>query len=291
MLLDVKSTFREVDTLLPVIFMSGGTSLSNFAGNKKECPLNMTIGNQSTNICQMPLTCRIVMVALLTIQLKNRNIPLHRVDQQQQSNREPCTKYSGGYSWVSHLNNIPVLRESITMFSVQMATSGVANRFQQQGLQIAQSIVTYIISSSMSGFGMSVHRLNFKIMSLLTNNTLVWITTYIERSAMPTTRQPMTNTHRGMFSQDSNCLDIFPVLGTTSRSLTFSVQCSSACLTTCRSGFSISVRRTNGSPSTMQSVYAYLVSTTSHQDISLISKCLNGMGRRWRKWAGTWLEL
>jgi len=39
-----------------------------------------------------------------------------------------CTNYSGGYSSHSALNIIPVLGGGITIFSVQMATSGVANR-------------------------------------------------------------------------------------------------------------------------------------------------------------------
>jgi hypothetical protein len=38
-------------------------------------------------------------------------------------------KYSGGYASHSPLNKIPALGAGITTFSVQMATSGVANRF------------------------------------------------------------------------------------------------------------------------------------------------------------------
>jgi hypothetical protein len=38
-------------------------------------------------------------------------------------------KYFGGHSTLSLLNKIPAPRADITMFSVQMATSGVANRF------------------------------------------------------------------------------------------------------------------------------------------------------------------
>ena len=98
------------------------------------------------------------------------------------------------------------------MFSVQMATSGVANWFWQHGLQIVQSIATYIISSGMSVFGASVQRTNLEIMSLLTSNTPGGITTYIERSAMPTPRQPMPNSRHAMFTEDSMCFDIFPVL-------------------------------------------------------------------------------
>jgi hypothetical protein len=74
-----------------------------------------------------------------------------------------------------------------------MATSGIANWLEQHSLQIALSIATYIISSGMSVFDASVQRMNLEIMSLLTSNTPGRITTYIERSAMQTPRQPMPN--------------------------------------------------------------------------------------------------
>jgi hypothetical protein len=55
--------------------MSHGTHLSNVAGDKKEWPVYMTIGNLSSKIRRMPSTLSIVMVALLPIRIKNRNIP------------------------------------------------------------------------------------------------------------------------------------------------------------------------------------------------------------------------
>jgi len=201
------------------------------------------------------------------------------------------TKYSGGYSSHSPLNKIPALGAGTTTFSVQMASSAVANRFQQHGLQIVQSIATYIISSGMSALGASVQRPNLEIICILTRNTAGGITTYIERSAMPTPRQRMPNSGRAMFTEDSTCFDIFPVLWAFSRSPTSSIQCRSACLTTSRSGFSTSWRRTNSSTSTMESSYPCLLTTTSHQKISHMRMFLYGMGRRWRKWAGTCLEL
>ena len=79
---------RVGDTLVPVIFMSDGTHLSNFAGDKKEWPVYMTIGNLSSKIRQMPSTHSVVMVALLPIPIKNRNIPQKRLDEQRQTNRE-----------------------------------------------------------------------------------------------------------------------------------------------------------------------------------------------------------
>ena len=76
------------DTLVPLIFMSDITHLSNFAGDKKECPVYMTIGNLSSEIRQTPSTHSVVMVALLPIPIKNRNIPQKRLDERWQLNRE-----------------------------------------------------------------------------------------------------------------------------------------------------------------------------------------------------------
>jgi len=199
-------------------------------------------------------------------------------------------KYFGGYSSLSPLNKIPALRVGITTFSEQMATSGVGNRFSQHGLQIAQSIATYIISSGMSVYGVSVQRTNLEIMSHLTSHTPSRITTYIERSAMPTLRQLMPNSCRAMFTEDSTCFNIFPVLWATCRSPTCSIDSKSACLTF-RSGFSTSRRRMNSPTSTMQSGYPCLLTTTWQQKMSHMRKFLNGMGRRWRKWAVTCFEL
>ena len=54
MLTDIKSRLRVGDTQVPLIFMSDGTHLSNFVGDKKEWPVYMTIGYLSSKICQMP---------------------------------------------------------------------------------------------------------------------------------------------------------------------------------------------------------------------------------------------
>jgi len=48
----------------------------------------MTIGNLFSKIRQMPSTHTVVMVALLPIPIKNRNIPEKRLDEQRQTNRE-----------------------------------------------------------------------------------------------------------------------------------------------------------------------------------------------------------
>jgi len=77
-----------VDTLVHLIFMSDGTHLSNFAGDKKEWPVYMTIGNVSSKIRQIPSAHTVVMVALRPIPIKNRNHPQKQLDEQQQTYRE-----------------------------------------------------------------------------------------------------------------------------------------------------------------------------------------------------------
>jgi hypothetical protein len=88
MLIEVKAMLRLGDTLVPLVFMSDGTHLSNFAGDKKEWPVFMTIGNLSSKIHQMPSAHTVVMVALLPIPIKNRNNPQKRLDEQRQTNRK-----------------------------------------------------------------------------------------------------------------------------------------------------------------------------------------------------------
>jgi hypothetical protein len=129
MLIEVNTTLRLGDTLVPLIFMSDGTHLSNCAGDKKEWPVYMTIDNLSSKIRQMPSTHSVVMVALLPIPIKNRNIPQKRLDVQRQTNREVLYDVLRRVLQPLTFNTIPTPRAGITTFSVQMATSGVANRF------------------------------------------------------------------------------------------------------------------------------------------------------------------
>jgi len=68
--------------------MSDGTHLSNFAGDKQELPVYMTIGNLSSKIWQTPSTYSVVMVAIVPIPIENSNVPQKRLDEQRQTNRE-----------------------------------------------------------------------------------------------------------------------------------------------------------------------------------------------------------
>jgi len=75
-------------TLVPLIFLSDGTHLSNFAGDKKESSVYMIIGNISLKIRKMPSTHSVVIVALLPIPNKNSNIPQKRLDVKREANQE-----------------------------------------------------------------------------------------------------------------------------------------------------------------------------------------------------------
>jgi hypothetical protein len=119
--------------------------------------------------------------------------------------------------------------------------------------------------SSMSDFSASVQRTNLDIMSRQTGNTPSGITTFLECSVMPTLRQPMKNSCRDMFTEDSTCIDKFPVYSVTSQRPTSSIQCRLPCLTTFRRGFSTSWRHMNSSTTTIQSGYPSLLTATSQQ--------------------------
>jgi len=86
--MDIKTELTVGDTLVPLVFMSDGTHLLNFAGDQKVLPLYMTIGNLSSKIHQMPSTHSIIMIALLPIPIKNCNILQIQPDEQRQTNRD-----------------------------------------------------------------------------------------------------------------------------------------------------------------------------------------------------------
>ena len=92
MLINVESMLRLGDKLVPLILMSDGTHLSNFAGDKKDWPVYMAIGNLSSKLHQMPSTHSVLMVALLPIPIRNRNIPQKCLDEQWHINREVLNK-------------------------------------------------------------------------------------------------------------------------------------------------------------------------------------------------------
>jgi hypothetical protein len=88
MLIEVKPTLRLGDKLVPTIFMSNGTHLSNFAAKKKEWPDYMTIGCLSSKFRQMPSTHTVVMVDLQPIVMKCHIFAPKRLHEQHQPDQE-----------------------------------------------------------------------------------------------------------------------------------------------------------------------------------------------------------
>jgi hypothetical protein len=83
---NIQSTLRVGDTLVPLIFISDGTHLSNFVGDRTEWPVCMPIGNLSSKIRQMPSTHCVVMVALRPIPIEIFNILQKRLVDQGHTN-------------------------------------------------------------------------------------------------------------------------------------------------------------------------------------------------------------
>jgi len=76
------------DTLVPLIFITNGTHLTNFAGDTRVWPVYTTIGNLCSKIHQMASMQNTVMIALLKIPIKNCHIPQKLLDMEQQSKSE-----------------------------------------------------------------------------------------------------------------------------------------------------------------------------------------------------------
>ena len=94
----------------------------------RQSGLYVAIGNLSSKICQMPSTHSVVMVTLLPVLIKMRNISQKRLDEQRKTNREVLNEVLRRLLQPPTFNTIPEPGQGITKFSVQMATSGIANR-------------------------------------------------------------------------------------------------------------------------------------------------------------------
>jgi hypothetical protein len=161
MLIYVLTTLRVENIVVPLFFMSETTQFLNFAANKNEWPVYMTIGNLCSKIRQMPSTYNIVMVTLQLILIKNRNIPQKGLDQKQQTDRELLMNLLRQVLQPPTSSIAP--RMGITTFSAQIATAGVANQIKKHSLLIARRIATNIMLCGMSVFGAIVHRMKLKI--------------------------------------------------------------------------------------------------------------------------------
>jgi len=251
----------------------------------------MTLDNLSLKVRWMPSTHSVIMVPLLLIPIKTCNITYKRLDNQLQTNQgvlnevlwqvlqpltikqNPSAKL-GYYNLLCAAGNFRRCKLVLAAWPADCPEYRCIDHFQEH------VCIWY-----------DCPRMNLEILSFLRSNTPGGITTYISLSPMPIQRQPMVNSLHTMLTEDSSGINTFPVSWATSLSPTFSIQFRSPCLTTSRSGFSTSWRSTNGSACIMQSGYPYLHTRPWHQKISHMNNLLNGMGRRKRKWAGTYLEL
>jgi hypothetical protein len=60
--------------VVPLVFMSDATHLTNFAGDKKAWPVYMTIGNLPAAVRMRPAMQAVVLVALLPVPIKLRDV-------------------------------------------------------------------------------------------------------------------------------------------------------------------------------------------------------------------------
>jgi hypothetical protein len=72
---------------VPLIFLSDATHLTNFAGDGKAWPVYMTIGNLLAAVRNAPSTQSVLLVALLPVPIKLRDISKARREFQREHNR------------------------------------------------------------------------------------------------------------------------------------------------------------------------------------------------------------
>jgi len=87
-LIIVQSSLEDGDTVVPMIFLSDGTYLTNFSGDKKAWPVYMTIGNRSTTIKMAPSYHSILLIALLPIPIEMCDVPISQYNAQKEHNRK-----------------------------------------------------------------------------------------------------------------------------------------------------------------------------------------------------------
>jgi len=83
----VQSSLDNGDTVILMIFFSDATHLTNFYSDKKAWPVYMTIGNLSTTIRMAPSYHGILLIALLPIPIKMRDVPTPKYNAQKEHNR------------------------------------------------------------------------------------------------------------------------------------------------------------------------------------------------------------
>jgi len=87
MLTAIQTLLDDGDTVISIIFMSDATHLTNFSGDRKAWPVYMTIGNLSALARMGTAIYSLLLVALLPIAIKIRDIPRSRYNKQKEHNR------------------------------------------------------------------------------------------------------------------------------------------------------------------------------------------------------------
>ncbi|KAI5852013.1 hypothetical protein BZA05DRAFT_445175 [Tricharina praecox] len=82
-----QSSLDAGDTMVPMIFVSDVTHLTNFSGDKKAWTVYMTIGNLPATVRMAPSQHGILLVALLPIPVKMRDVRIAEYNTQKEYNR------------------------------------------------------------------------------------------------------------------------------------------------------------------------------------------------------------
>jgi len=83
----IQTLLDNRDTVIPIIFMSAVTHLTNFSSDKKAWPVYMMIGNLSASAHMATAIHSVLLVALLLIAIKMHDIPLSWYNEQKEHNR------------------------------------------------------------------------------------------------------------------------------------------------------------------------------------------------------------
>lgn len=82
-----QETLPPGSTVIPVIFASDQTHLTNFSGDKKAWPVYLTIGNIVSTVRNKPSAMAMILVALLPVPPKLKGQKAAQVDAQRDVNR------------------------------------------------------------------------------------------------------------------------------------------------------------------------------------------------------------
>ncbi|KAI5850792.1 hypothetical protein BZA05DRAFT_338284, partial [Tricharina praecox] len=75
------------DTVVLMVFLSNAKHLTNFSGDKKVWPVHMTVGNLSFTIRMAPGQPGILLITLLSLPVKMREVPTGQYNEQKEHNR------------------------------------------------------------------------------------------------------------------------------------------------------------------------------------------------------------